>query len=224
MAIQFACPSCAQPIEVDDEHAGRMATCPYCRRVVTVPTASTMGTAAAPSARPLPGEAPVSPGPNDAGTAPGEVFRPASPPAPTLGYPASGPLSPELQARQRAARSFGNYALICAGLALALFLVSAVVGAIMTLGAQKAGGAPMTMEQVQKTLQQGPAAGWISAAGMGMMFFALTGLVLSIVSVAMSRSSWRGWAALVIAGLLFSCMCLSAVAQMLLHGVALPSG
>ncbi|MBK8913936.1 MAG: hypothetical protein IPM64_04905 [Phycisphaerales bacterium] len=41
MPIQFACPSCAQPIEVDGIHAGRNALCPYCRREVVVPAEST---------------------------------------------------------------------------------------------------------------------------------------------------------------------------------------
>ncbi len=41
MAIHFACPSCRQPIEVDDDWAGQSAACPYCRNVVTAPAAST---------------------------------------------------------------------------------------------------------------------------------------------------------------------------------------
>lgn len=41
MAIQFSCVGCEQPIEVDDAFAGKNALCPYCRREVTVPSAST---------------------------------------------------------------------------------------------------------------------------------------------------------------------------------------
>lgn len=42
MAIRFQCPSCAQPIEVDDELASRLVACPYCRKTVTAPATSTL--------------------------------------------------------------------------------------------------------------------------------------------------------------------------------------
>lgn len=42
MAIRFQCPSCAQPIEVDDDLASRMVACPYCRKTVTSPATSTL--------------------------------------------------------------------------------------------------------------------------------------------------------------------------------------
>ena len=40
MAIQFLCAACRQPIEVDDEAANQVVTCPYCRKVVTAPAVS----------------------------------------------------------------------------------------------------------------------------------------------------------------------------------------
>lgn len=40
MAIQFLCAACRQPIEVDDEAANQVVTCPYCRKVVTAPANS----------------------------------------------------------------------------------------------------------------------------------------------------------------------------------------
>lgn len=52
MAIQFQCPGCKQPIEVDDEHAGKTAACPYCRGVITVPQQSTYEPEPIPPARP----------------------------------------------------------------------------------------------------------------------------------------------------------------------------
>ncbi|TWT41218.1 hypothetical protein RAS1_39120 [Phycisphaerae bacterium RAS1] len=63
MAIQFTCVGCQQPIEVDDEHAGRAAACPYCRHVVTVPQASTLRRDEPVAARPL-GEPPPVAGPD----------------------------------------------------------------------------------------------------------------------------------------------------------------
>jgi len=41
MAIRFDCPSCRQPIEVDDSWAGQSVACYYCRNVVTAPDKST---------------------------------------------------------------------------------------------------------------------------------------------------------------------------------------
>lgn len=42
MAIRFQCGACAQPIEVDDEWATKLVACPYCRKTVTAPQASTL--------------------------------------------------------------------------------------------------------------------------------------------------------------------------------------
>lgn len=50
MAIRFACPGCQQPIEVDDEWASQQVGCPYCRKVVSAPTESTLQMNAVPTA------------------------------------------------------------------------------------------------------------------------------------------------------------------------------
>ncbi len=71
MTIQFACPSCGQPIEIDEEHGGNQVSCPYCRNVVTAPSESTLHlgaeaeTGAPVEARPLP--------PNQASALPNEA-------------------------------------------------------------------------------------------------------------------------------------------------------
>src|SRR5580765_4777196 len=41
MPIRFVCPSCQQPLEIDDQWAGQSVACPYCNRVVTAPATST---------------------------------------------------------------------------------------------------------------------------------------------------------------------------------------
>ncbi len=41
MSIQFACPSCRNPIEVDDAWASGNVACPYCRNTVLAPATST---------------------------------------------------------------------------------------------------------------------------------------------------------------------------------------
>lgn len=40
MAIQFFCTACRKPIEIDDDAANQMVTCPYCQAAVTAPAAS----------------------------------------------------------------------------------------------------------------------------------------------------------------------------------------
>jgi len=42
MAIQFFCPSCGQPIEIDDVWGGKLVSCPFCRNTVSAPTTSTL--------------------------------------------------------------------------------------------------------------------------------------------------------------------------------------
>ncbi|HUU84071.1 MAG TPA: hypothetical protein VM243_11265 [Phycisphaerae bacterium] len=54
MAIQFPCPACQQPIEVDDEWASRSVACPFCRTTVTAPATSTLAPpSGAPTASPV---------------------------------------------------------------------------------------------------------------------------------------------------------------------------
>jgi len=52
MPIQFACTHCGKPIEVDDEYADRMATCPFCSNVTRVPPQSTFDAHATVRAQP----------------------------------------------------------------------------------------------------------------------------------------------------------------------------
>ncbi len=40
MSIQFYCPSCRRPIEVDDEAANQMVLCPYCNATNRAPASS----------------------------------------------------------------------------------------------------------------------------------------------------------------------------------------
>jgi hypothetical protein len=63
MAIQFACPSCRQPIEIDDDHGGRQVSCPYCQNVVSAPTVSTLDPMAGPESASRPEARPLSPNP-----------------------------------------------------------------------------------------------------------------------------------------------------------------
>jgi DNA-directed RNA polymerase subunit RPC12/RpoP len=40
--MRFACPSCGQHIEADDDMAGETATCPFCQRQFPIPARSTL--------------------------------------------------------------------------------------------------------------------------------------------------------------------------------------
>ncbi len=42
MSIRFSCPSCSQPIEIDDEWASKLVACPFCRNTITAPAESTL--------------------------------------------------------------------------------------------------------------------------------------------------------------------------------------
>lgn len=62
MAIQFFCPACSQPIEVDDDAANQSVTCPYCQKIVTAPAGSDPAVRRVPpSARPSEAVAPPPP-------------------------------------------------------------------------------------------------------------------------------------------------------------------
>lgn len=56
MAIQFQCPSCRQPIEIDEQWAAQPVACPYCKRVVTAPAQSTWPAEQVPTASPTTSE------------------------------------------------------------------------------------------------------------------------------------------------------------------------
>ena len=116
MPIQFRCQGCAQPIEVDDVHAGQTAACPYCRRVVTVPTESALDEppiAARPAEEDEDGQA----APPSESAAPRAGGTMPIPPPPLVGDLHVGP---SLTHSDRLARTYGNYGLICTGIALAL--------------------------------------------------------------------------------------------------------
>lgn len=86
MAIRFGCPSCEQPIEIDDEWANQSVACPYCQKVVTAPAESTWPGREVPQATPL-GQEPA-----------GSFGQPTPPPPPRDGYG-------DYEAAQDAARS-----------------------------------------------------------------------------------------------------------------------
>ena len=194
MAIQFQCPGCLQPIEVDDPYAGQTAACPYCRRVVTVPQQSTLQ-APAVTARPTPAAA---------GAAP--AAAPGIPPLPPAGALHVGPTA---TSRERSARNFGNYALVCAVLCILLFAGTFIYGIGKALKSGLLGGdaqpSAADVAAFQREMAQNV---WAGAAQIGALFFACVGLALGITSLVQSRrNNWRGVLSVVLCGLFMLCLC-----------------
>jgi hypothetical protein len=210
MAVQFPCPSCSQPIEVDDEYAGGSAACPYCRRVVNVPRESTADLRPATMARPTPttGVAEPAAGASDA-EQPREI-RPAVPPPPPPGSLHIGPLPAK---RDRTASTYGTYALICTLLVILLFGSTLVyaVGVFMNELGTSATSRPTPEEMgraqaaaTEKIYQSS----WVAGVSMGALFFAVVGLALGIASLrAGSRPNWKAVVSLTVCGMLAICNC-----------------
>ncbi len=112
--------------------------------------------------------------------------------------------------RQRAAYTFGNYALICAALGVILFAFAMLGGAVLLvqrLG--PAGGAAGRTPQVMDPHLQAIAAEhpWIFALQFGGLFFGLAGLTLGIVSLTQVSGNWRGLTAVIGCGVFLLCVC-----------------
>ena len=206
MAIQFNCPSCRQPIEVDDEHAGQVASCPYCRGVVTVPQTSTYQTEPVPAARPS----------NQGVEYADNITPPHSAPPVTTTPPPPDSLhvGTTYNPRQQSAQSFGTYALICAVLMVLLFGVVMVQLLTRTLSKLDFDPATQPIDQAAMNQASTEATQELSrepiflAPLIGSMFFGVVGVALAITSLFQSsRGNWRGIVSLILCGLYVICIC-----------------
>jgi hypothetical protein len=205
MAIQFNCPGCAQPIEVDEEFAGRTAGCPYCRQVVTVPMRSSLEATPAATARPI--TPPVPPASGVGATASWEL--PAGRPPPVPATVAGLGIDANREARRRSAATFGKYALVCTLLGLGLLGVSIGFGTVQFLQAvQEMGISSPTPEDLQAIATRMGNAGWLAAGQLGAGFFTLAGMALGIVSLTQHRT-WKGVLSVVVCGFVMTCFCVA---------------
>jgi Na+-transporting methylmalonyl-CoA/oxaloacetate decarboxylase gamma subunit len=223
MAIQFQCPGCSQPIEVDDIYAGQTAACPYCRRVVSVPTESSLGEPPVTAARPTNGSGEA--GGWAAGESPESGEGGAPPPLPPRPIPGELHVGPSLTPREHAARTLGTYALVCTAIVFLLFVAMIVYGVSQVasdfLGNPGSQPSPERMAEIQKQFASDR---WVGAADIGMAFFALVGVVLAIVSLVQGRrSNWRAVLSLVICGLVVLCVCGGTVTSILAGGGITPA-
>lgn len=210
MAIQFRCPGCSEPIEVDDVYAGQTAACPYCRRVVNVPHESVLDDSPLVTARPTAegaeGAKAEAPGLSEDSRSggPGQA-----PPPPAPGYLHIGPTRTP---RERVASRYGTYGLICT--ALVLFLFAAFVVYYVGVLIVETGG-DLTSQPSAKEMAEIQAGAMeklitdprIKAIRVGTAFFAVVGLVCGIISVSQHRHNWKGIVSLVVCGLFTLCTC-----------------
>lgn len=179
MSIQFQCPGCSQPIEVDRQYASQSAQCPYCSRVITVPSFSTLPPDEIPKARSpgeQPPEAPIAPGPS--------------------GDRGGLHVGPTQDPRLRAARRYGIASLV-------LGIISVVfIGVCLTLAApileemaeRYDAGDPAAIEDLQQEMLDHPDAPYIVGTGCSGPALAVFGLILAIVSLRQGRrGNWPGW-------------------------------
>ncbi|MCG3126429.1 MAG: hypothetical protein CHACPFDD_01264 [Phycisphaerae bacterium] len=200
MPIQFNCASCGQPIEVDDEHAGRVAACPYCQRVVNVPENSTLAPLAAPLARPATDG-------TDAGDSPRGL-----PPIPPLEQP-----DPITQMAAARGQIFGRNALVCAVLVVVMFSTSLLLAVPIVLKRLADTTSQPNAEELSRILSQSPQGPWYMASMCGATIFALVGTIYGLLSVRLCRrGNWRGWLSLLVCGALVAWTLLSIVLQSVL--------
>lgn len=211
MAIQFQCPSCRQPIEVDDEWAAQPVACPYCGKTVTAPESSTVG-----MGRPSFVASPVSTGPEAApvGSDPagvGDAGRALSPSA----------LAAALE-KPRTSNPYAPWALglSCTALVI-LILVQTLLGSQI---AQRAGPSPTPEEMqqaildLQRDMMDQAATGeiptWAGTMILGSLLLLVlwvVGLVLAIVAVCKPTRRRMAIAALIACGLTPVMLCVGPV-------------
>jgi hypothetical protein len=174
MAIRFSCPSCNQPIEIEDTWAGQSVACPYCKNVVAAPAESNWP-------------------PDEVQMAAPTTSAFAPPPPPSAPTPA-----PQMEAwapRPAPARSPS------AGWALALAIISALLavfgwiawfGSIVGPVMEKLGPSP-TEQEIQKEFQELVSSGQVppnptvAVIGIVGLLCAIGGVVLGIWSILRSE-------------------------------------
>jgi hypothetical protein len=190
MTIQFQCPACEQPIEVDAEWASRLVACPYCHKTVTAPADSTL--------------------------APGMATPTASPLSTSPGSPATV----ELLQRPGATRTnpFAPWALGLSGLSLLAFVCLSMYTAAKMLDLVGPGATPEEVQKAMwEHIQSSGMTGWVSVMAVGFMAAFALWLTAVLVSIlALTRYPARrkmSVAAIVICGIVPLWFCLGMAAS-----------
>jgi DNA-directed RNA polymerase subunit RPC12/RpoP len=214
MAIQFRCPGCSQPIEVDDPFAGKAAQCPYCRRVITVPEQTSFDAGGPIEARPA-ADATLPPPPpltTVGGTSYG-TYSPADPYGRPPAYATRPAASVHDRGRSGVARVTGNLALILTFAAFGLFIgyMFMLVPALPQMA--RMGTSQPNAQQAEEMLRNaGVNINALALVVCGMMFCVVAGLVLGIASWwQQPAGNWRAWCSVGINAVFLMCMCFGAV-------------
>jgi len=222
MAVKFRCEQCGAWLEVDDEHVGGQAICPFCQKVTGVPPAREVRTSAdgtLPSAatdESMAGQSPHTLGP--AGWADRQE-RPHEQAATveTTPHEPFGTTAVDLRLPSAAKDSrvtwLGPIAFATSAAGLVLFLIS-IITIGMYLQPYMPVEGPLT-EQDLANLQQQHATlmkekPWLAWTTMGGMILSVVGLTLSAVSLGIlqnPRARLWAWAGLVTSGGTILCIC-----------------
>lgn len=193
MVIQFLCPACKQPIEVDDEWASRPVGCPYCHKAVTAPDESTLD----------------------------KVVVPANVPPP-MEPPDASPVTPELIHPTRSGKAIAGWALGLASAALVLYIAVTFLVTRHVLGSLGADPSPSDVEEAMRNIteqaERGEIPAWFGGAFAGLCAVFLlwaAGLVCAILGVIREQGRGMAIAALSICALMVAVFGLSVVIQML---------
>lgn len=184
MAIQFFCPGCRQPIEVDQELANLAVTCPYCRKVVTAPEAT-------------------DPVVTDAATARG----------PTAAQSPSIPGSPPPMIRQPGTGKLGFFALACLTFSIvAISVLFSSMKAVIDQIPQSEQTPKEINRVMAEEMNARPGLVKITFAGFCAVPIGAVCAVIALVKKNQPR--WPAITTLVVVGLLFLTFCLSFALQM----------
>jgi hypothetical protein len=231
MAIQFHCRTCQGWIEVDDEHAGAKAVCPFCQAINAVPIRSEPQTGATggqgPSATTPAEPARRGVAEESVGGPPG---RQASPAMPSQDFERDQDLFGTVRARMPATARAGSRLAMLGLIGLILAVLSIVMMAAVTaiavanlpasLRQQLLHAQPASSEearQLQKQVMEAlmafaEAHAWLGAVSWLSLLLWLVSLVANLAVVFSSGTHRRthGWAGLVANTLvLFGCLCSS---------------
>ncbi|MHC4066193.1 MAG: hypothetical protein ACYSUI_17085 [Planctomycetota bacterium] len=183
MAIQFQCPACSQPLEVDDEWASKPVACPYCRKTVTAPEASSF----------VPPAGPV-------------LATPLS-----LPVEQAGVATLESTAPQASGNALAVWAMALTALAVLAYFVSNVL-VVAWLKDLVSPGASIeeTQRAIMEEVQGGNMSGWLIAClvlMLAMLGFWIAGLVCGIT--ALRKPARRGLAigSLILSGCFLLLLC-----------------
>lgn len=193
MAIQFSCSNCQNPIEVDEEFAEQMATCPYCRAVLKVPLATTLESQQPIAARPI--DPQVTPSPAHLGYPQDDQ--------PTIG----GVVDPEQVASARR-WGYGSLALSMITLVLGIFyMFSLAVQAAQAVPDLNSSNQfdPNMQIKAQQAMAQAARTQTMVVASVGTLVFALAGIAAALLGLRL-KATWPAVTGLILSLLSFSCL------------------